>query len=46
MVQGITNGGLIFDGAEILIDAAGLCVAGSRARSIDGRVKIMRAEQP
>src|SRR5215510_2553536 len=46
MILGVTNSGLIFDRAEVLIDAAGLRVAGSRARSIDCRVEIVRAEQP
>src|SRR5258708_5941135 len=46
VVLGVTNGGLIFDGAEVLIDAAGLRVARSRARSIDGGVEVVRAEQP
>src|SRR5258708_33342879 len=45
VVLGVTNGGLIFDGAEVLIDAAGVRVDRSGVGWRDGGVEVVRAEQ-
>ena len=46
MVCGVADSGLIFNGAEVLVDAPGLSVSRGRPGTINGWVDVVRAEQP
>src|SRR5260370_3152400 len=46
MICGVADGGLIFNRAEVLVDAPGLGVSRGRAGTINGWVDVVRTEQP
>ena len=46
MILGITDSRLVFDCAERLVNATGLCIGHGRSGTVHRRVEIVRSEQP